>query len=140
MKEIEQRVQSLSGVLASPMGENDYAEKARRVELRRYVSIRTYINLLIPLRKLEAVLMKLEPLSDQHAIAGFLRNIDDAKRLTGFIQELANAIMDYQVRAAGSTVIFNEHLSRFRYNRGCMRERETSLTAPRILSLIPRTF
>ena len=49
VKEIEQRVQSLSGVLASPMGENDYAEKARRVELWRYASFRMYISLLIPL-------------------------------------------------------------------------------------------
>ena len=49
MKEIEGRVQSLSGVLASPADENDYAEKARRVELRRYVSLQMYISLLIPL-------------------------------------------------------------------------------------------
>ena len=41
--------------------------------------------------------MKLEPLSDQHAIVGFLRNVDNAKRLTGFVQELANMITDYQV-------------------------------------------
>jgi hypothetical protein len=36
-KEIERRVQSLSGVLASPVNEEDYAEKGRRVELWRYV-------------------------------------------------------------------------------------------------------
>ena len=47
VKEIEQRVQSLSGVLTSPVSEDDYAEKVRRVELRRYVSLRTYVNLLI---------------------------------------------------------------------------------------------
>ena len=41
--------------------------------------------------------MKLEPLSDQHAIVGFLRNVDNTKRLTGFVQELANMITDYQV-------------------------------------------
>ena len=49
MKEIERRVQSLSGVFASPMGENDYAEKARRVELWRYGSLGISISLLIPL-------------------------------------------------------------------------------------------
>ena len=32
--------------------------------------------------------MKLEPLSDTHAIVKFLRNVDHAKALTGFIQEL----------------------------------------------------
>ena len=37
--EIEQRVQSLSGVLASPVSVDDYAEKGRRVELWRFVPI-----------------------------------------------------------------------------------------------------
>ena len=48
-------------------------------------------------RKLEGVIAKLEPLSDQHGLIGFLRNIDNAKTLTGFVQELADAITDYQV-------------------------------------------
>jgi hypothetical protein len=58
------------------------------------------------LRKLEGVIAKLEPLSDQHALLGFLRNVDNAKTLTGFVQELADAVTDYQVRAAGSILIF----------------------------------
>ena len=37
VKDIERRVQSLHGVLASPVGEDDYPENARRVELRRFV-------------------------------------------------------------------------------------------------------
>ena len=37
--EIERRVQSLSGVLASPVREDDYPEKGRRVELRRFVPV-----------------------------------------------------------------------------------------------------
>ena len=52
-----------------------------------------------PLRKLEGVIAKLEPLSDQHALARFLCNVDNAKTLAGLFQELANAITDYQVRA-----------------------------------------
>ena len=39
MKGIERRVQSLHGVLASPTREDDYAENARRVELRRFVLV-----------------------------------------------------------------------------------------------------
>jgi hypothetical protein len=39
VKKIERRVQSLSGVLASPASEDDYAEKGRRVELRRFVLV-----------------------------------------------------------------------------------------------------
>jgi hypothetical protein len=49
VKEIERRVHSLSGVLGSPVNEDDYAEKGRRVELRRFVLVRIYISLLIPL-------------------------------------------------------------------------------------------
>jgi hypothetical protein len=49
VKELERRVHSLSGMLASPVSEDDYAEKTRRVVLRRFVPLRTYVNLLIPL-------------------------------------------------------------------------------------------
>ena len=48
-KDMERRVQSLYGVLASPVSEDDFAEKARRVELRRFVFVRICISLLIPL-------------------------------------------------------------------------------------------
>ena len=41
--------------------------------------------------------MKLEPLSNQHTLVKFLHNVDNAKTLAGFVQELADAIMDYQV-------------------------------------------
>ena len=37
VKEIEQRVHSLSGVLATPVSEDDYAEKTRRIVLWRFV-------------------------------------------------------------------------------------------------------
>jgi hypothetical protein len=43
VKEIERRVQSLSGVLTPPVSEDDYAEKGRRVVLRRFVLVRIYI-------------------------------------------------------------------------------------------------
>ena len=59
--------------------------------------VSTFINLLIPLRKLKGVIAKLEPLTEQHALIGFFQNVDNAKILAGFVQELADAIMDYQV-------------------------------------------
>lgn len=37
VKEVEQRVESLSGMLASPLGDDDDVEKGRRVELWRFV-------------------------------------------------------------------------------------------------------
>ena len=49
MKDIERRVQSLSGVLASPVSEDADAEKERRAVLRRFVLVRIYVNSLTPL-------------------------------------------------------------------------------------------
>jgi hypothetical protein len=39
VKEIERRVNSLSGVLASPASEDDYAEQGRRAIFRRFVFV-----------------------------------------------------------------------------------------------------
>ena len=76
------------------------------------------------------VTAKLEPLSEQHTLLKFLRNVENAKTLNGFVQELADAITDYQVRAAGPTVVFNECLARFRCNKECMGGRGTSMAIP----------
>ena len=103
VRDIEKRVQSLSGVLASPTSEDDYAERGRRLELQRSGLVYIYTALLIPLRKLQGVLAKLEPLTDQNALVGFLRNANNVKVLTGFVQELADAITDYQARAFSPT-------------------------------------
>jgi len=91
------------------------------------------------LRKLEVVTAKLEPLSEQHALLKFLRNVENVKILNGFAQELADAITDYQVRAVGPTVIFNERLARFRCNKECMRGRGTSMAIQRTSTTIPKT-
>ena len=97
-------------------------------------------------RKLEGVIAKLEPLSDQHALVKFLRNIDIAKTLGGFVQELADAITDYQVRVASPIVVLTERPARFPYNKGCMGGRgksmmtpRTSMARPRKSETIPRT-
>lgn len=39
VEEIEKRVRSLSGVLTSPASEDDYAEKERRAEFRRFALV-----------------------------------------------------------------------------------------------------
>ena len=96
---IEQRVQALSGALAAPARRGDSAEKARRVELRRFVliSVNEHDFAYPSPRKLEGVMAKLQPLSKEHSLIKFLHNVDNAKTLTAFVQELADAIMDYQV-------------------------------------------
>lgn len=43
------------------------------------------------------VIVKLEPLSEQNALLRFLQNQDHASSLSGFVQEVAEAITDYQV-------------------------------------------
>ena len=45
--------------------------------------------------------MKLGPLSEQHGIMRFLKNVDHANTLNGFVQDLAYAVVDYQVRVIG---------------------------------------
>ena len=50
MKEIEQRAQSLSHMLATPVSEDDYVEKGRRAVLQKFVvHCVGIISLLIPL-------------------------------------------------------------------------------------------
>ena len=99
MKSIERRVQSLYGVLDSPAREDDYAENARRVELRRFVPgcVEGCLFTHVVSRKLGGVITKLEPLSEEHMLLKFIQNVDNAKVLSGFIQELADAVEYYQV-------------------------------------------
>jgi hypothetical protein len=40
---------------------------------------------------------KLGPLSEEHGILKFLKNADHANILSGFVQDLAYAVTDYQV-------------------------------------------
>ena len=108
IRDIEERIQSLADVLASPMGDQDDAENARRRALRKFVffhnEMSTYclIVSIIP-RKLAGIIAKLSPLSEQHKLLKFLNNIDHANTLNGFIQDLGHAVTDYQVCAASSS-------------------------------------
>ena len=140
VKEIERRVHSLSEMLAPPVGEDDYAEKTRRAVLQRFVPVQyTHRSAYPSLRNLERVIARLEPLTDQHGLVRFLRSADNAKILTGFVQELADAITDYQVRATGPIVISTKRPARFQYNKECTRERGRSTMTPRIYMAIQRT-
>lgn len=67
------------------------------------------------LRKLEGVVAELEPLSKKYALFNSFSDVDKARALAGFIQELTSAITDYQVReSSGPAVVFNERPARFR--------------------------
>jgi len=43
------------------------------------------------------VVIELEPLSEQSGLVKFLRNEDHAGMLNGLVQDIANAVTDYQV-------------------------------------------
>jgi hypothetical protein len=107
IKDIEERVQSLSEVLASPVGDQDSEEKARREALRRFVpplqETLTSLHRIVIRRKLAGIIAKLGPLSEQHGLMKFLKNADHANTLNGFVQDLAYAVTDYQVCATNST-------------------------------------
>lgn len=53
------------------------------------------------LRRLDGIIKKLKPLSEEHTeehtLLRFLRNVDNAKALNGIVQDLADAITYYQV-------------------------------------------
>lgn len=107
IREIEERVQSLSEILASPVGDQDNEEKARRKALRKYVHRGETLGYLstsfIICRKLVRIIVKLGPLSEQHGLLKFLRNVDQANVLNGFVQDLTYALSDYQVCLPYST-------------------------------------
>ena len=50
------------------------------------------------------ILEKLEPLSEQNGLLKFLRNEDHAGLLNGFVQDITQAVMDYQVCVPKRTV------------------------------------
>ena len=53
-------------------------------------------------RKLAGIIAKLGPLSEQHGLGKFLKNVDHANILNGFVQDLAHALSNYQARPAYS--------------------------------------
>ena len=53
-------------------------------------------------RNLAGIVAELGPLADQHGLVKFLKNVEHANILNGFVKELAHAITDYQVWDANS--------------------------------------
>ena len=103
VEEIEERVLSLSDILRSPRREDDSSESVRRELLCRFVcapgpKFHSYAAHVGAYRRLVDVVIKLEPLSEQSGLLRFLRNEDHAGLLNGFVQDIANAVTDYQVR------------------------------------------
>jgi len=47
---------------------------------------------------LEKVLTELEPLAEQGKVEGFFNNVKNADKLGGLVEDIRDAVMDYQVR------------------------------------------
>ena len=104
INDIEERIESLSEILAFPAGDQDTDEMKRRIALRMLVFVLqealTHLIASAVCRKLVRIIAQLRPLSEQHGLAKFLKNDDHANKLNGFVQDLAYAVTDYQVCCA----------------------------------------
>ena len=49
-------------------------------------------------RKLEDVRRDLTLLAEQGKVTGFLTNAENARRISGLVEDIRDAMMDYQVR------------------------------------------
>ena len=75
-------------------------------------------------RKLEGVRQALGQVSAQKDIAQFLNNADNAQKLNDLVEDIREAVMDYQVRASEGLVLNASNLRpRLPYN-------EISITTP----------
>ena len=75
-------------------------------------------------RKLECVRQALGQVAAQKDIAQFLNNADNAQKLNGLVEDIREAVMDYQVRASkGLVLIASDVRPRLPYN-------EISISAP----------
>lgn len=55
-------------------------------------------------RKLQGVYQHLTPLSEQGNIEGFFNNVENADQLRGLVEDIRDAIMDYQVYPRGLSI------------------------------------
>ena len=70
------------------------------------------------IRKLEKVLQELKPLEEQGNIEGFFTNTENADKLGGLVEDIRDAVMDYQVcKKSNLSFLVPDAQSRFHYNR-----------------------
>ena len=50
-----------------------------------------------PTRKLDNVLQRLAPLEERGRVTQFLNSTEDANKLSGLVEDIRDAMMDYQV-------------------------------------------
>ena len=58
----------------------------------------------IPSRKLENILQDLIPLEKRGKVTRFVNSVQDADKLSGLVEDIRDAMMDYQVRSLISRI------------------------------------
>ena len=58
----------------------------------------------IPSRKLENILQDLIPLEMRGRVTRFVNSVQDADKLSGLVEDIRDAMMDYQVRSLISRI------------------------------------
>ena len=97
------RVKALAELLCTPAPEGDTREKSRRNNLERYARVFWYYEpTLIIISKLKTTAGELEPLASQGKIEGFFNNVKNADKLGGLVDDIRDAIIEYQVGSLDS--------------------------------------
>ena len=94
------RVRALAGSLCTPIPGGDIKEGSRRKVLERYFHNFRHQKLSLTfgiVRKLEDIHRDLILLSEQGNVQGFFNNVKNADKLGGLIEDIHDAMMDYQV-------------------------------------------
>jgi len=100
MELLAPRVKALAESLCVPASKGDIKEGSRRKVLERYIHTFQHRKSSLTLeiaRKLEEVSQDLALLSEQGKARGFFNNVKNADKLGGLVEDIRDAMMDYQV-------------------------------------------
>ena len=94
------RVNALHELLCTPALEGDVREKSRRGALERYACALKYCELALKMRiirNLKRIAGELVPLTNQGMVEGFFCNAKNLEALGGLVDDIRDAIIEYQV-------------------------------------------
>ena len=79
-------------------------------------------------RKLGNILQELIPLADQGKVRGFFTNVKNAEVLSGLVESIRDAVMDYQVGSQSKLITFMPNICfRLPYSKISMNKVVSSL-------------
>jgi len=79
-------------------------------------------------RELEKILGELEPLAEQGKVEGFFNNVRNAGKLAGLVEDIRDAVMEYQVCSRDQLIsLVSDIYFGLRYNKTSMTRAVNSL-------------